>query len=373
MERLRRRFERLVEPADIRFGGDRPWDVQIHDERLFARILATGTLGLGEAFMDGWWTCEAVDQMIHHAIRGGIGDRFGSPTDIARVIKARTVNLQRGQRAWTVGRQHYDLGNDLYEAMLDPRMIYSCGYWATANDLAQAQTDKLALIARKLQLEPGMRVLDIGCGWGGLAQYLAAEHGCTVVGVTVSVEQAALARERCAGLEVEIRTQDYHEVNEPFDRVVSVGMFEHVGHRNHASFFDVVRRCLGSPEDLALLHTIGRLNTSAKLDPWISKYIFPNSLLPSVVQIGRGAEGKLVMEDWHTFGPDYDRTLMAWHHNVTSAWTELGPAYDDRFQRMWSFYLLVSAGSFRARANQLWQIVFSREGAEASYRPPGIR
>jgi cyclopropane-fatty-acyl-phospholipid synthase len=373
MERLQRRFERLVEPADIRIGGDRPWDVQIHDDRLFARILATGTLGLGEAFMDGWWTCEAVDQMIHRAIRGGIGGRFGSPTDIARVIKARAINLQSGKRAWTVGEQHYDLGNDLYEAMLDPRMIYSCGYWATADDLAQAQTDKLGLIARKLQLEPGMRVLDIGCGWGGTAQYLASEYGCSVVGVTVSVEQAALARERCAGLPVEIRTQDYREVHERFDRVVSVGMFEHVGHRNYATFFDVVRRCLSEPGDLALLHTIGRRHTSARLDPWIGKYIFPNSLLPSIVQIGRGAEGKLVMEDWHTFGPDYDRTLMAWHANVTAAWSDLGPAYDDRFQRMWNFYLLVSAGSFRARANQLWQVVFSRDGIDESYRPPGIR
>ena len=373
MTRLKQRFQRLLEPADIRIGGHRPWDVQIHDDRLFARILATGTLGLGEAFMDGWWTCDAVDQMIHHAIRGGIGDRFGSPTDVARVVHARAMNLQRGKRAWEVGQQHYDLGNDLYEAMLDPRMIYSCGYWAAADDLAQAQTDKLALIARKLQIEPGMRVLDIGCGWGGTAQYLATEHGCTVIGVTVSVEQALLARERCAGLPVEIRTQDYRDIDEGFDRVVSVGMFEHVGHRNHVTFFEVVRRCLRSPDDLALLHTIGRLNSSVRLDPWISKYIFPNSLLPSVTQIGRAAEGKMVMEDWHTFGPDYDRTLMAWHANVKKAWGELGGAYDERFRRMWYFYLLVSAGSFRARANQLWQVVFSRDGIDASYRPPGIR
>lgn len=370
---MQRRFERLLEPTDIRLGGDRPWDVQIHDDRLFARILATGTLGLGEAFMDGWWTCDAVDQMIFRAIRGGIGGRFGSPADIARVVHARVTNLQRGERAWTVGQQHYDLGNDLYEAMLDPRMIYSCGYWATANDLAQAQTDKLALIANKLQLEPGMRVLDIGCGWGGLAEYLAADRGCIVVGVTVSVEQAVLARERCAELPVEIRTQDYRDIDERFDRVVSVGMFEHVGHRNHATFFDVVRRSLGAYDDIALLHTIGRLDTAVKLDPWISKYIFPNSLLPSMAQIGRACEGKLVMEDWHTFGPDYDRTLMAWHANVNAAWDDLDQRYDERFRRMWNFYLLLSAGSFRARANQLWQVVYSRDGIDQSYRPPGIR
>lgn len=371
--RLQRRFERLVEPADIRIGGDRPWDARVHDDRLYQRILATGTLGLGEAYMDGWWDCDAIDQLIDRSLRSGIGDRFGSPLDIARVVRSRLVNLQRGERAWEVGQRHYDLGNDLYEAMLDPRMIYSCGYWANATDLATAQVDKLELIACKLGLEPGMRVLDIGCGWGGAAQYFAEQHGCEVVGITVSVEQAALARERCAGLPVEIRTQDYRDLNETFDRVFSVGMFEHVGHRNYRTYFEVVRRCLADRDALFLLHTIGRNNTSTSIDPWVSTYIFPNSMLPSAAQITRAAEGSMQLEDWHTFGPDYDRTLQAWHANVNAAWDDLGKQYDDRFRRMWNYYLLVSAGAFRARSNQLWQVVFSRDGIDESYRPPGIR
>ena len=372
MSGFRRLVERLLADSDIRIGGDRPWDVRIHDDRLYRRVLATGTLGLGEAYVDGWWDCDALDQMIDRAQRADVAGALRSPMNVARVAEAKLRNQQTRRRSFEVGERHYDIGNDLYERMLDPRMVYSCAYWRSADDLAAAQEAKLELVARKLRLEPGMRVLDIGCGWGGAAQYMAEHHGCEVVGITVSAEQAALARERCADLPVEILVQDYRELDERFDRVYSIGMFEHVGVKNYPTYMDVARRCLGAPGDLMLLHTIGGLRSRGTTDPWFERYIFPNSMLPSAAQITRAAEGRLVLEDWQNFGADYDPTLMAWHSNVAAAWDEL-PGYDERFRRMWRYYLLSSAGTFRARRLQLWQVVFSRDGSPEAYRPPGIR
>lgn len=373
MGRLRGHFERLVEPADIRIDGDRPWDVRVHDDRLYQRVLASGTLGLGEAYMDGWWDCDAIDQMVHRAHQSQIAKRLVSPTTLLRVAEARIRNLQRGERSYEVARRHYDIGNDLYGLMLDPLMMYSCGYWRDADDLSAAQEAKLTLIRNKLDLEPGMRVLDIGCGWGGAAKFMAERAGVEVVGITLSVEQATLARETNADLPVEIRIQDYREVSERFDRVYSIGMFEHVGAKNYRAYMQAAKRCLAEPSGLTLLHTIGGNNASNRTDPWMDRYIFPNSALPSASQINQAAEGELTLEDWHSFGPDYDRTLMAWHANIEAHWDDLPDGYDDRFKRMWNFYLLVSAGGFRARYLQLWQVVFSRDGLTAVYAPDGIR
>jgi cyclopropane-fatty-acyl-phospholipid synthase len=376
MSRLRRYFERIAEPADIRIDGDRPWDVRVHDDRLYQRVLSQGTLGLGEAYMDGWWDCDAIDQMIDRAHRSEVSKRLASPATLLRVAEAKLRNMQAGERAFEVGQRHYDIGNDLYGRMLDKRMIYSCGYWSgspVAADLDTAQEAKLTLVANKLELEPGMRVLDIGCGWGGAAQFIAERYDCEVVGLTVSVEQAKLARERCDGLPVDVRVQDYRELDETFDRVYSIGMFEHVGVKNYRTYMEVVRRCLRDREGLTLLHTIGGNRSSARTDPWMDRYIFPNSMLPSASQITKAAEGVLTLEDWHNFGPDYDRTLMAWHANATASWDDLPDSYDERFRRMWDFYLLVSAGGFRSRYLQLWQVVFSRDGLDRPYAPSGVR
>ncbi len=375
--RLRTYFERIVEPADIRVDGDRPWDVRVYDERLYQRVLSHGTLGLGEAYMDGWWTCDALDEMVCRAQRSDVPGRLMSPATLVRIAQAKVMNRQTTRRAFEVGERHYDIGNDLYARMLDARMIYSCAYWhgasGTAETLDAAQEAKLTLIANKLQLEPGMRVLDIGCGWGGAAQFFAERHGCEMVGVTVSKEQAALARERCAGLPVEIRLIDYRELDERFDRVYSIGMFEHVGNKNYRTYMDVVRRCLSDPDGLTLLHTIGGNRSRNQTDPWVERYIFPNSMLPSIAQIARAAEGRLVVEDWHNFGTDYDHTLLAWKANIDARWAELAGRYDERFERMWNWYLLSSAGSFRARALQLWQVVLSRDGLSDGYHATGIR
>ncbi len=366
---FRRRAEGLLALADVEIGGSRPWDLQVHDERLFDRVMAHGSLGLGESYMDGWWDCERLDEFFYRVLRARLEDRIRPLADGLRALRARLINLQRSARAFQIGERHYDIGNDLYRCMLDKRMIYSCGYWKDATTLDEAQEAKLDLVCRKLGLRPGMRVLDIGCGWGGAAQFAAERYGVEVVGVTVSEEQVKLARGLCQGLSVEIWLQDYREVTGEFDRVFSLGMFEHVGSKNYSTFMQVARRCLRD-DGLFLLHTIGGNRSVSSTDPWMARYIFPNSMLPSAKQIAEAAEGVFVIEDWHSFGPDYDKTLMSWHRNFESGWESLRGRYDERFRRMWTYYLLSCAGSFRARKIQLWQIALSPGGLAGGYVAP---
>ena len=243
-------------------------------------------------------------------------------------------------------------------------------FYKNAENLNAAQEAKLDLICRKLGLKPGMRVLDIGCGWGGFAKFAAETYDVSVLGITVSREQVEYANRCCRAPAVEIKFQDYRTLNDMFDRIISIGMFEHVGSKNYRTYMQVVHRCL-APDGLFLLHTIAGNTSVSSTDPWISKYIFPNSMLPSAKQITSAAEGLFVLEDWHSFGPYYDDTLMAWYANFKANWDKIKDAYDRRFFRMWTYYLLSCAGSFRARRNQLWQIVFSKTGVSGGYT--GIR
>lgn len=366
LQLLKQRVQRLLEPADVRLDGHRPWDIQVYDEAFYPRVLAHGSLGLGESFMDGWWEAQALDSFLFRLLRAQVDRHVRTFDDVWTAIRAKFVNLQKRRRAFEVGERHYDLGNDLYRAMLGERLVYSCGYWRDANNLDGAQEAKLDLVCRKLALRPGMRVLDIGCGWGEALKFAAERYGVSGVGITVSHEQVDLARELCHGLPIEIRLQDYRDLEERFDRVMSIGMFEHVGVKNYRRYFEQVRRCL--PESgLFLLHTIGTNLSAACTDPWIDKYIFPNSMLPSAAQIAQASEGLFVLEDWHNFGVDYERTLTAWRDNVERSWDSLGDRYDERFRRMWRYYLAVSIGSFRSRQNHLWQLVLSPEGVSGGY------
>jgi cyclopropane-fatty-acyl-phospholipid synthase len=355
--------------ADVAIGGTRPQDIQVHDPHFYARVLAQGSLGLGESYMDGWWDASQLDAFLLQLIRAHLDERVYGLGEIRDALLAKIFNQQQGERSYEVGRRHYDLGNDLYHAMLGRRLVYSCGYWAQATTLDAAQEAKLDLICRKLRLQPGQRVLDIGCGWGEALKFAAERYGVSGVGVTISQEQAEYARELCHGLPIEIRLQDYHELDERFDAIMSIGMFEHVGVKNYRAYFDVARRCL-SVDGLFLLHTIGTNISRNRTDAWIAKYIFPNSMLPSVQQIAQASEGRFVMEDWHNFGADYDRTLQAWRSNVEAAWDRLDARYDERFRRMWRFYLAVSMASFRCRHAQLWQILLSPDGVAGGYRVP---
>ncbi|HEY0209062.1 cyclopropane fatty acyl phospholipid synthase [Acerihabitans sp.] len=360
----------LLAQAGIELNGSRPFDLRIKNPGFFKRVLQDGSLGLGESYMDGWWECERLDIFFQRVLKAGLENKLPHHLkDTLRIAAARLMNLQSRKRAWIVGKEHYDLGNDLFEMMLDPYMQYSCGYWNKATTLVQAQQDKLKMICEKLQLRPGMTLLDVGCGWGGLAAYAAENYGVSVQGVTISAEQQKLAQTRCEGLDVTILLRDYRDLDMQFDRIVSVGMFEHVGPKNYATYFDVIDRNL-KRDGLFLLHTIGSNITDMNVDPWIDKYIFPNGCLPSVQQIAHASERHFVMEDWHNFGSDYDKTLMAWYERFIASWPSLSDKYSDRFFRMFSYYLNACAGAFRARNIHLWQVLFSPEGVEGGIRVP---
>jgi cyclopropane-fatty-acyl-phospholipid synthase len=374
MHPLQGRVVALMEAAGVMPGGPGDCDPRIDDPRFYGRVLREGSLGLGESYMDGWWSVRSLDGMLFRLMAHGVDGRVHGLHSRLDGLRAFLLNLQAGRRALAVGERHYDLGNDLFEAMLGKRLVYSCGYWREATSLDDAQEAKLDLVCRKLGLQPGMRVLDIGCGWGEALKFAAERYGISGVGVTISREQAEYARRLCAGLPVEIRLQDYHELDgtspgSRFDRIFSIGMFEHVGAKNYRAYFEVVRRCL-APDGLTLLHCIGSNVSVRHTDPWIERYIFPNSMLPSACQVAEATEGLFVMEDWHNFGTDYDRTLQAWRANIEAAWGTLPARYDERFRRMWRFYLAASMAAFRARRIQLWQVVFSPHGVPGGYVAP---
>ena len=354
--------------ADIKINGKRPWDIQVNNQGLYLRVLLGGSIALGEAYMNGWWECKALDQLVDRLLRARFDIKISRIQRclIWNAIKGKIINQQRRSKAYVIGERHYDTGNELFKIMLDKRMNYSCGYWKNAKTLDEAQEAKLDLICKKLKLRPGMTVLDIGCGWGSLAKFTAEKYHVKVVGITVSKEQVRLARKLCKGLDVEIRLQDYRDLKEKFDCVVSVGMFEHVGYKNYRNFFKVIDHCL-KDSSLFLLHTIGGNKSVTCLDPWINKYIFPNGMLPSANQITKAYEGIFKLEDWHSFGIYYDKTLMAWYKNFNKNWDKIKNNYDERFRRMWNYYLLICAGSFRAHNNQLWEIVFSKIGSQVNY------
>jgi cyclopropane-fatty-acyl-phospholipid synthase len=364
---LQKDLTRILATAGVQINGPNPWDIHVHDERFYGRVLSQGTLGLGESYMDGWWECEQIDACISLLVRAQLHKtaRMGFKAWM-EVVRAKLLNLQAKGKAARNAQRHYDIGNNLYQLMLDKRMAYSCGYWKDTDCLDQAQENKLDLICRKINLQPGQRVLDIGCGWGSFAGFAAERYGAEVVGVTVSRNQVALAKEMCKGLPVEIRLQDYRDVREKFDHVVSVGMAEHVGYRNYRTYLRTAANCL-KDDGLFLLHTIGGDISRTSSDPFTDTYVFPNSLLPSLKQVGRAMEHIFILEDLHNFGAHYDYTLMAWFQNFDRNWDQLQEEYGDRFYRMWKYYLLSCAGSFRGRKNQLWQMVLSKKGVLGGY------
>ncbi|MAF59429.1 cyclopropane-fatty-acyl-phospholipid synthase [bacterium] len=356
----------LLEKAGITIDGNNPYDIRVFNDKLYDRVFSGGPLAVGESYVDGWWDADNLSEFFTKALSARLEDEIANFGLHIHILKAKLTNLQGVRRAFEVGERHYDAGNDLYKKMLDKRMVYTCGYWKDANNLGEAQEHKLDLVCKKIGLKKGDRILDIGCGWGSFAKVAAEHYGAEVVGITISKEQKALADELVEGLPVEIRIQDYRALNEKFDHIVSLGMFEHVGYKNYREFMKVAHRSL-KDDGLFLLHTIGGNKSVFTTDPWVEKYIFPNGMLPSIKQIGDSIDGLFVMEDWHNFGTDYDKTLMSWFENFDKGWESIKENYDGRFYRMWKYYLLLSAGSFRARKNQLWQIVLSKNGVSGGY------
>lgn len=364
--RSKKFVKNLLSGAHIEIDGNNPWDIQVRNEGFYDRLVWQGSLGLGESYMDGWWDAADLNEFIYRAIGHNLDKRVKrNLATLGVYLQSRILNLQKSD-AYCVGRHHYDIGNDFYQAMLDKSLAYSCGYWKNAENLDEAQEAKLDLVCKKIGLKKGQRVLDIGSGWGSFMKFAAERYGAICVGLTVSKEQTDYANSTRGNLSIETRLQDYRVIDERFDHVVSLGMVEHVGYKNYRAYMEKVASLL-KDGGLFLLHTIGSSESVFNSDPWVAKYFFPNSMLPSVEQIGKATDGLFVLEDWHSFGTDYDKTLMAWFNNLDHNWQDLDPKYNDRFYRMWKYFLLAGAGSFRARRNQLWQIVFSREGVRGGY------
>lgn len=368
MKKEKQIIESLLNGTGIAINGNSAHDPQIHNEGFYGRVLRQGSLGIGESYMDGWWDCERLDQFFDKILRANLDAKIKWNWNIIFKIAWNFVsNMGEKSKAFEVGEKHYDIGNDLYRAMLDKRLIYTCGYWGNAKNLDEAQEAKLDLICKKIGLKPGQRVLDIGSGWGSFMGYAAEKYDVSAVGITVSKEQKELADKLYKNFPVETRLQDYRDIDEKFDHVVSLGMFEHVGYKNYRAFMKVVYNAL-EDDGLFLLHTIGGNRSVRRGEPWLDKYIFPNGMIPSIAQISKSIEGLFVMEDWHNFGADYDKTLMAWHKNFENNWDRIKSNYNEKFYRMWKYYLLSCAGSFRARKNQLWQIVLSKKGVPGGYK-----
>lgn len=358
---------KLANSADITINGERPWDIHIENEDVYKKLVWHGTLGLGESYMDGWWNCERLDLLFERVLRSGQEAKVRINLSLAILAAGHLVtNMQTRMRSSRVSDIHYDLNNSFYEKMLDSRMIYSCGYWNGVDNLQEAQLAKLDMICQKLELTAGESLLDIGCGWGGMAKFAAENYGVHVTGITISKEQASYAKAVCEGLPVEIRLQDYRDVTGQFDKIVSIGMFEHVGTRNYRTFMKTVNDRL-TDQGLFLLHTIGHRYPTISADPWVDKYIFPGGKIPYINHISSAIDGLFILEDWHNFGMDYSKTLLAWHENFVKHWPEFEDVYGEKFFRMWEYYLLSFAGAFSARHMQLWQLVLTKNSRQSMY------
>ena len=369
----KQQIQALLGKAGVTVGGTMPYDIKVNDERFYKRVIRHGTLGLGEAYMEKWWECESLDQFFDKLLRARLDKEIWNIISLKNAIIAAGINMQQRKQAKKNVNAHYDIGNDLYQVMLDPTMAYTCAYWNNgATTLYQAQIDKFELSCKKLGLKkegPILKILDIGGGWGGFAKYAVQNYNVNVVIITLSENQIKLGKELCKGLPIEFRLQDYRDVKEKFDYIVSFGMFEHVGYKNYRAYFDTLDRCL-KPNGLSLLHTLGSNKTNIIPDAFVSKYIFPGAHLPSIKLLGRAFEEnkvEWVMEDWHNLNVNYEKTLLEWFKNFDENYESLKANYDETFYRMWKYYLLSFAGVFRAREIQLWQIVLSRNGVRGGY------
>jgi len=370
----------LLHSAGISINGEHPWDIVVHNDKFYKRLLSNPELSLAETYMEGLWDCVRLDQFFSKLLSVRLDVKIRNNPRFwllylrhrLSAMAFRIFNFQTQEKSFEVGHKHYDIGNDLYQAMLDKRMVYTCAYWENgASNLDEAQEEKLHLTCQKLDLKPGMTVLDIGCGFGSFAKFAAEHYGVTVTGNTISRQQYEYAKKSCSELPVEIRFQDYRDLlqdQKKYDRIVSLGMFEHVGYKNYATYMKVASHCL-KEDGIFLLHTIGGNASQVTCSSqFINQYIFPNGNIPSIAQIGKSIERKFVMEDWHNFGVNYDKTLMAWHHNFNRHWdSQLRENYDERFRRMWNYYLLSCAASFRTRQNQLWQLVLTTKGLSQGF------
>ena len=357
---------KLLDVAGIPLNSVEPWSIHVHNEEMWDRVISKKQLGLAESYMDGWWDCQALDVALTKLLSINVLNLLKpSPALALHVLRSTLFNNQTKRRATANAQHHYNIGNDLYSRMLDFEMVYSCAYWKNATTLEEAQVAKFDLICRKLELQPGMKLLDIGSGWGGFLRYAVKNYGVQATGISPADNQISLAKEKSEGLGIKFLQQDYRDLSGRFDRIVSIGMLEHVGPKNYRTFFGKCNQLL--TQDGRMLHHTIASNVSKKVtDPFFDRYIFPGGVLPSLAQIASAVQNIFAIEDVQNFGPDYDRTLVEWHRNISAKWPEI-PEYDLRFRRMWDYYLLSSAAGFRAGDLQLLQCVFQRVGQRPTY------
>jgi cyclopropane-fatty-acyl-phospholipid synthase len=361
------------EPATYGPGGGPELTIRTTDRRVPYDILRNPRLGLGEAYMDGRLIVEngTILDLLEMVTQSNPWEGAGAGRKLYGKSKLKQlrafIRRNNPRRARRNVAHHYDLGNELYETFLDADMQYSCAYFTDpANSLEQAQADKKAHIAAKLHLKPGQKVLDIGCGWGGMALFLHQAAKVDVLGITLSEEQLAVARRRAreAGVEDHVRFElvDYRQVEGRFDRIVSVGMFEHVGAVHYDEFFATCRRLL-KPDGVMLLHTIGRLgSTSGAPDPFTDKYIFPGYHIPSLSQMCVASEkARLIASDVETLRLHYALTLRHWLQRVRDNRARIETLYDARFFRMWEFYLCGGIVMFEHGAGCNYQVQYVRD------------
>ncbi len=359
MMNFKPKMQELLDLAGIKINGNNPWDIKVHNPKLYTQVLSRGNLGIGEAYMAGWWDCEKLDEFFNKVLKVKLGQKIRPFGLIFYFLKARLFNLQSISKSKKVAEEHYDLGNDFYKDMLDKRMQYTCALWDDAKNLEEAQEKKLDLICRKLKLKKGEEVIELGGGWGGFAKYAAENYGCNVTIYNISKEQVKYTKEICKDLPVKVICADYRTAKGKFDKVVSIGMCEHVGYKNYGNFIKLGSKLL-KKQGIFLIHTIGGNQSKKIADRWITKYIFPGGMIPSMKQLGKAFEGIFVLEDLHNIGPSYDKTLMAWYENFEKNWEKRKNDHSPEFYRMWKYYLLSCAGAFRARDLQLWQLVLSK-------------
>jgi cyclopropane-fatty-acyl-phospholipid synthase len=361
-------FESLLEGTGVRVGGGRPWDIRVNDDRLYRRALR-GSLGIGESYMDGDWDCDALDEMFRRVLGSGAQHRpLVRAAGALKALQSRLTNLQTKRRSRAVAEEHYDIDHRMYAHFLGPWNQYTCCFFDGTTDLERAEVIKLEMLCDKLELKAGDRLLDIGCGWGGFAKYAAQTRGCEVTGISLSDEQIRYAVDYTKGLPVTIRKLDYRDLPDsglpPFDKISIVGMIEHVGYKNYAPLMGVVHQML-KPDGLFLLHTIGNCEKTIVVDPWIEKYIFRNSMAPAMSQLSDAAEGKFVIEDWENYGHHYVPTLQSWYDRFNANWDRIRaiPAkrpFDERFRRLWNYYLMSCKAAFEVEKLHLWQLVMTR-------------
>lgn len=374
---LKRLVTRTFSRAGVAINGDRACDIQVLKERFYRRA-ARGPLGLGEAYMDRDWDVRSLDDLFRRVITADLGrSAIAMLNRLLLNLRARFSNLQSRRRAAAVAETHYDLDHRMYELFLGPYNQYTCCFFRDTDDLEQAEIIKLEMICDKLEIGSGDRVLDIGCGWGGFARYAASTRGCAVTGVTISQEQASCAERFTRGLPVDIVLADYRDLPERvagrFDKVLICGMIEHVGYKNYSALMQVVDTML-EDDGLFLLHTIGNADDTRVVDPWIEKYIFRNSMAPSMGQLVRSFSRRFVVHDWENYGHYYSQTLSAWQQNFERNWEAIRALksrrpFDERFRRMWNYYLLSCKAAFDVEDLLLWQIVMGKLGkGHAVYR-----